>query len=200
MSLAERPYHHGNLREELLETAIRLLETSGTQNLSLRELSRELGVSHTAPRRHFPDKQALLDALALYGFGQLEAALIKALKDRSLAFEARLVKLGRAYVAFASKRPALLALMFSAKHHAQAPPELLAASDRTFGHAIAAFAEARENGEIVPGDPGQLSITAFAAMQGLVSISSNGMFKGVKLDTLIAGVMHRVVHGLKPRK
>src|SRR5438128_1794302 len=58
------PYHHGNLRAELLSRAERKLETAGVTGLSLRELAREIGVSHGAPRQHFPDRQALLDALA----------------------------------------------------------------------------------------------------------------------------------------
>ena len=64
-----RPYHHGNLRPALLAAAERALARGG--ELSLRELAREIGVSHAAPRRHFADKQALLDALALDGFERL---------------------------------------------------------------------------------------------------------------------------------
>ena len=66
-----RPYHHGNLRTALLEAAERTLRERGVQALSLRELAREVGVSHGAPRRHFPDRQALLDALARAGFERL---------------------------------------------------------------------------------------------------------------------------------
>ncbi|MBW3550170.1 MAG: lipid IV(A) 3-deoxy-D-manno-octulosonic acid transferase [Proteobacteria bacterium] len=62
MATAARPYHHGNLRSALMEAAERALERGGVQALSLRELAREIGVSHAAPRRHFPDRQALLDA------------------------------------------------------------------------------------------------------------------------------------------
>ena len=54
-----RPYHHGNLRQALLQAAEMALEARGATDLSLRELSREVGVSHTSPRRHFADKQAL---------------------------------------------------------------------------------------------------------------------------------------------
>ena len=63
----ERPYHHGNLRSALLAAAERTVRERGVQELSLRELAREVGVSHGAPRRHFPDRQALLDALAESG-------------------------------------------------------------------------------------------------------------------------------------
>ena len=70
---SERPYHHGNLRSALLAAAERTVRERGVQDLSLRELAREIGVSHGAPRRHFPDRQALLDALAESGFERLGA-------------------------------------------------------------------------------------------------------------------------------
>ena len=63
MKAPPRPYHHGNLRESLLRAAENALETGGVQGLTLRELSRELGVSHTSPLRHFANKQALLNGL-----------------------------------------------------------------------------------------------------------------------------------------
>src|SRR5213592_1296667 len=70
-----RSYHHGNLRAALLEGAERMLAERGSGELSLRELAREVGVSHAAPRRHFPDRQALLDALAEAGFARLGSEL-----------------------------------------------------------------------------------------------------------------------------
>src|SRR6201992_4354102 len=69
--MAERPYHHGNLRTELLAAAARPVRERGLGALSLRELAREAEVSHAAPRRHFADRQALLDALAEAGFERL---------------------------------------------------------------------------------------------------------------------------------
>ena len=60
--MTARPYHHGNLRQALLDAAERTVRERGVEALSLRELAREVGVSHGAPRRHFPDRQALLDA------------------------------------------------------------------------------------------------------------------------------------------
>src|SRR4051794_18912137 len=111
MKAPPRPYHHGNLREALLEAAERAVEAAGAGKLTLRELSRELGVSHASPRRHFADKQALLDALAQRGFERLGAALARAAKDRGQGFDKRLTQLARAHVGFALKRPSLFALM-----------------------------------------------------------------------------------------
>ncbi|CAM5729343.1 hypothetical protein SALBM217S_04935 [Streptomyces griseoloalbus] len=58
----QRPYHHGNLRTELLDAAERSLRVHGVDRLSLRDLARDVGVSHAAPRRHFADRRALLAA------------------------------------------------------------------------------------------------------------------------------------------
>jgi len=194
-----RPYHHGNLRESLLKAAEKALETGGAQSISLRELSRELGVSHTSPRRHFADRQALLDALALRGFERFDETLGKAAKQGSLNFKGRLTKLARGYVGFALKHPALLALMFEAKHRPDAPPELMEASNRAFGHAHTTFTEGQVSGEVVPGDPGRLSVAVFAALLGLVSISENGKFKGIPLDRLVGEVIERMILGFQPR-
>ncbi len=194
-----RPYHHGNLREALLHAAERTLETGGVQNISLRELSRELGVSHTSPRRHFANKQALLDALALRGFERFDQVLGRAARLGGPDFKGRLTKLARAYVGFALKYPALLSLMFEAKHRPDAPRELMEASERAFGHAHLTFTEGQAAKEVVSGDPWRLSIVVFSALLGLVSISDNGKFKGIPLDRLVREVIGRMILGFRPR-
>ena len=194
-----RPYHHGNLRESLLKAAEKALETGGVQSISLRELSRELNVSHTSPRRHFADKQALLDALALRGFERFDEALSSATRKDGLNFKDRLTKLARAYVGFALKHPALLSLMFEAKHRPDAPRELLLASEKGFGHAHTTFTEGQAAGEVVAGDPWRLSVAVFAALLGLVSIADDGKVKGISLDRMVGEVIERMILGFRPR-
>src|SRR5258705_8258338 len=105
--MTERPYHHGNLRRALLEQAERTLRERGVQALSLRELAREVGVSHGAPRRHFPDRQSLLDALAQAGFERLGAELREAVAAAGEEFEPRLRAIAAAYIRFAIEDAAL---------------------------------------------------------------------------------------------
>ncbi|KIF03038.1 transcriptional regulator, partial [Streptomyces sp. RSD-27] len=95
--MTEGPYHHGNLRAALLERAETVLTESGADGLSLRALARDLGVSHAAPSRHFRDRRALLDALAVSGFHRLNERL-RAAADTPGPVPARLAALGRAYV------------------------------------------------------------------------------------------------------
>ncbi|BBB00296.1 putative TetR family transcriptional regulator [Actinacidiphila reveromycinica] len=76
--MPDRPYHHGHLRAALLAAAERTLRESGAEQISLRDLARQVGVSHAAPSRHFRDRQALLDALAEVGFARLGAEIAAA--------------------------------------------------------------------------------------------------------------------------
>src|SRR6201987_5912687 len=194
-----RPYHHGNLRQALLQAAEMALEARGATDLSLRQLSREVGVSHTSPRRHFADKQALLDALAQTGFQRLDAMLARVAKGRGRNFNAQLTQAAQSYGGFALKHPALWARMFEAKHRAGAPRDLLEASDAAFSHIPAILKGGQTAGEIVEGDPARLSLTLSAALQGLVSISTDGKFKGVPLDTLVPAMVKHILLGLRPR-
>jgi len=199
VTTAARPYHHGNLREALLRAGERALEAGGAENLSLRELAREVGVSHAAPRRHFPDRQALLDALALSGWERLGATLEAAVLAAGDDFDARLLGLARAYVDVATRHPALVALMFATKHQAGASPALAAAGERALAPALAAVADGQAAGAVVPGDPEQVAIVAFAALQGLVALASNGMLDDTPLTAMLDDVVERLVLGLRPR-
>jgi AcrR family transcriptional regulator len=106
------PYHHGGLRDALIHAALEILESEGLAALSLRAVARRAGVSAAAPYHHFPDKQALLDAVAKRGFDALTAAMTTRMDKLSDA-GARLDASGIGYVAFAVANPALFGLMFS---------------------------------------------------------------------------------------
>src|SRR5580692_7041207 len=118
--------------------------------------------------------------------------------SRWVVFRARLTRLARAYVGFQRKHPALCALMFEAKHRTDAPPELLEAGERAFSHGPIIFAEGQAKGEVAAGDPARLSLVAFAALQGLITISTDGKFKGVSLEILVPEVIERIILGLSP--
>jgi len=74
-------YHHGDLRAAVLSAAWELIESQGVARLSVREAARRAGVSHHAPYRHFADRDALLDALVIEGFEQLEKAIEVVMKE-----------------------------------------------------------------------------------------------------------------------
>lgn len=103
-------YHHGDLRAALIAEGLRLLAASDAEHLSLREVARNVGVSPTAVYRHFPDKQALLTALAREGAARLVERQTSA-QDAAGGGRAGFDATGRAYVRFALENPALFRLM-----------------------------------------------------------------------------------------
>jgi AcrR family transcriptional regulator len=198
VTVTSRPYHHGNLREALLEQAERSLAEGGTGALSLRELARAVGVSHGAPRRHFADKQALLDALAESGFEKLGAQLADAILDRGQGFERRLARLASTYVRFATEHAALLDLMFAVKHRPGAE-SLRLASVRAFMPAMELIAEGQAAGQVVPGDNESVALASFAMLQGIAAMATSGMLDDAPLDQVVEHAVERLVLGLRPR-
>ncbi|HTN24907.1 MAG TPA: TetR/AcrR family transcriptional regulator [Solirubrobacteraceae bacterium] len=191
-------YHHGNLRSALLQRAARTVDERGVQAISLRELARETGVSHAAPRRHFPDRQALLDALAEEGFERLGGDLRRAIEAAGPAFRPRLHALAHAYIGFATSHPALLELMFAGKQR-EGADGVREAADRTFSVALAAIAEGQAGGELPPGDPGQVGFGAFAMLQGLATMAIGGMIDSAPVDEVVTCVVDQLLDGLTPR-
>ncbi len=199
MAVSQRPYHHGNLRAALLARAEETLSQEGAGELSLRELARQVGVSHAAPRRHFPDKRALLDALAEDGFERLGRDLREALDAPASGSRTGCSPSPSPYVAFATRHAALLELMFAGKHRPGAAESLRAAADRAFEAPLALFAEGQAAGEVVPGEVERVSIVAWAALQGLASLVNAGMLDRAGLDEVVADAVHRLLLGLRPR-
>ena len=195
----KRAYHHGNLRTAVLQAAERALESGGTGNISLREISRELEVSHTAPRRHFETKQALLDALAIHGYEQLGQMLARALQVPGTSFEVRLQRATAVLVRFALKHPALLSHMFAAKHQPEASAELLEASVASLSSGVSLIAEGQQAGDVVAGDPELLALVPFATVQGLIIVTSSSSFKGMSLEKLVQYATGQILVGLRPR-
>lgn len=133
------PYHHGALREALLEAGEATLEATGIEKFSLREVARRAGVSHAAPAHHFGDADGLLTALATIGYRRFLQAM-QARQREPLSCESKaasLVASGLAYVEFASRSPALFRLMFSSSRPNFDDPVLEAAADAAFLHLVA---------------------------------------------------------------
>lgn len=144
-----KPYHHGDLRNALIEAGLRLLEArppdGQLEDLGLREVAREVGVSPTAIYRHFPDKYALKAALATEGLARLaqrqQQASIQAGRGR-----AGFLASGMAYVHFAAEHPMLFRLVFT---HAR-PDDLLDAPPDTVPTAMRGLRE--DVAELMPPD------------------------------------------------
>ena len=192
--MSERPYHHGNLRAELLTHAERTVRERGVGELSLRELAREAGVSHGAPRRHFPDRQALLDALAEAGFARLGEELRGAFDSAGNEFQERLQATAAAYIRFATRDAALLELMFAAKHE-QPTGELQTVAENTFAVLLELIEQGQRDGVLESGDPERVGMVLFATIQGIAALVTGGMVGAEQLDALLADAVAYFLRG-----
>lgn len=165
--MTERSFHHGNLRTELLERAEAMLRAEGMQALSLRELARQAGVSHGAPRSHFVDRQALLDALAVRGFERLTNG-VKAAAGRPGGFEVRFRAVARSYVRFAVENAALMELMFTVK--TTDPPAPVRAAAAELFQVLDLALEDQGPREIDREAMQRLKLLFAATMQGIASL------------------------------
>jgi AcrR family transcriptional regulator len=188
-----RPYHHGNLRAALLAEAEQTLRDQGIGQLSLRDLARQAGVSHAAPRRHFADRQALLDALAEVGYLRLADQLRAALDTAGDDYQARLRAAASAYVRFAIRDAALLELMYVVKRGPHS-----AAVDDAFGRLFSTFDElirAGQASELRPGDPDRIRLLLLAAVQGIAGLVTSGSVDAGQADELVADAVALFAHG-----
>jgi AcrR family transcriptional regulator len=129
----ERGYHHGNLKEALIQAARKLIAEKGPAGFTFADAARSAGVSPAAPYRHFRDREALLADVAREGFGRFEAMLSTGWNngkpDPITAFH----NVGRAYLAFARAEPAYYAAMFESGLPPDLNADLRSAGDKAFG-------------------------------------------------------------------
>ena len=185
--MRKQAYHHGDLRTALIEAGQRLLAERAADDLSLREVARAVGVSATAVYRHFPDKGALMHALALAGLSRLAAAQ-RAAAQAAGGGPAGFSATGRAYVRFALENPALFRLIFSSP----APPGLLAGRLDDTGEAIAflranAAAAAPQGADALQVQA--IALGAWSAAHGLAMLMLDGQVPpdDALIDAVIGG-------------
>jgi AcrR family transcriptional regulator len=190
----DRPYHHGHLRATLLAEAERTLRDDGIEALSLRELARQAGVSHAAPRRHFADRQALLDALAEAGFTRLTNEVRAAIDDAGGDYRARLRAAAATYVRFATDDAALMELMFAAKNTGDSAGTREAAA-RLFDVIGDLIGLGQQAGALPPGDPYRLQLLFGATLQGITVLVSSGRISPEQADALITDTIALFTRG-----
>ena len=127
-----RSYHHGNLREALVDAALDLIAEKGPAGFTFAEAARAAGVSPAAPYRHFRDRDALMADVARRGFERFEQLLITAWDEGRPDLRTAFERLGRAYLAFARTEPAYFSAMFEAGLSMAEHRELQQAGDRAF--------------------------------------------------------------------
>lgn len=188
-----RPYHHGDLRRQLIGVGEEVLAERGLAGLSLREVARRLGVSHNAPFKHFASREALLAAMAEQGFDDLAERLAGAMQGDPLeAMTARAL----AYVTFALERPAVFRLMFGGQVDPEQHPALAARAEASLRgitrHIAGAFGEEALDEAV---------LSAWAFVHGLANLLLDGQIsetlrKGRSNEELARAVIAAMATGL----
>lgn len=174
-SLARKGYHHGNLKQALVDATIQLVEERGPTGFTLAEAAKTAGVSAAAPYRHFEGREALITEVARQGFevfaDLMEFAYSKNNKTALAAFEAT----GRAYLAFARKYPGHYICMFESGISVNAVPDLAAVANRGFDVLIRAAEELTKNLPPAQRPPASMvSQHIWAMSHGVVELFARG--------------------------
>lgn len=191
-SSPESGYHHGDLKRALLDAAMEMLDTEGAESIGLREVARRVGVSASAPYRHFRSRQALLEAVATEGFRRF-SAMMEA-KEQDFAEAEQFRAMAEAYVRFAVVQPALFRLMFSR--------QIDKAGNRALREAaIAAYASlAKAAAREVPDAPSEGAVIAWSFVHGLSMLLLDEQILGVSpqnSESLVRNLAQRFVAALR---
>lgn len=191
-----KPYHHGDLQRALIDAALGLIEREGAQALTLRAAARLAGVSQAAPYRHFPDKDALLAAVAEDGLRTLATWMRDATSAHTGDSPRRLQALGVAYVKFAAAHTAHFRVMFTAvAKDMDAYPALAEASDAVFALLLDAITQGQRDGSVRPGNPKELALAAWSIVHGLAELEVGGQVPRLWLDAGKSGALAERITG-----
>ncbi len=188
VSSEDTPYHHGALRDALLQAAERVLERDGLAGLTLRAVAREAGVSHAAPTHHFGDLTGLVSELAAIGFRQFNTAMAEACTP-DMPYPARGLARAHAYVAYAQAHPGMYGLMFRTERLDYSRTSLHEAAEASFAglaHAIAASRHEQIAEEALTLEQAAAIARAWSLVHG---------FTMLLLDGRLTDILHRLPKG-----
>lgn len=173
-----RDYHHGNLRNVLIEAAILQIAAHGARALSLRELSRSIGVSHASTYRHFPSKESVLATIAEQGFEKLTRAMETAARPYRDDPVEMLQATGVAYVEFGVSYPHHLQVMFGdlITHH-EDYPALVESSKKAYEVLVSVVREGQQSGRIGAQNERLVTLAAWAQVHGLAMLIASGQIR-----------------------
>jgi AcrR family transcriptional regulator len=177
----ETPYHHGALREALLQAAERVLERDGLAGLTLRAVAREAGVSHAAPTHHFGDLTGLLSELAAVGFRQFNAAMATSCEAATTPLEAALAR-PKAYVAYAQAHPGMYGIMFRTERLDYSRPSLHEAAEASFAglaNAVGMMRQEQISGDALTLSQGAAIARAWSMVHGFTTLLLDGRLEDI---------------------
>ena len=192
--MTDRTYHHGDLRQTIIDAACEHLRESGADTLSLRAIARKVGVSQTAPYRHFDSKNALFAAVAVYGFNLLEVEVGKARELYKDDVELALVEVGLAYVNWALANPEKYHLFYDSslvefEHY----DDLIEAGNSTFKVIISMIEQGVREGKLIDKPFELLAGSVWTSIHGVTSLLiSKADIEVTGMDSPIVSVMAQI--------
>ncbi len=197
-SSQKRAYHHGDLRQSLIDGAIALIQEAGVSDVSLRQVARQVGVSHNAPYRHFADKEALLAAVAEQGFRSLQSAL-EAARELAVTPAEQLTAIGMAYVKFAMTDPAHYRVMFGEYRNDSCEyPDLAHTAEQAFRVLVNTIATGQAAGDFRAADPIDLARVAWSLVHGqsMLLLDHKLSKQGEALESFLRFSSRMLIEGL----
>ena len=198
MATAKKSYHHGDLRQALLETATQMIDEAGVESVSMRKLAERAGVSRTAAYHHFANKQELLCAIAMDGFQRQMRAVDIA--GGSETFREQLSRFIRSYVEFSAENPEYYELMLGGNiwRTGQATDELRGVGDAAFRNLRKQVAIWQEHG-FIDADADNLRLTQviWCSAHGISRLIIDGVYvHRTTLDAICDATVDALVNGL----
>jgi AcrR family transcriptional regulator len=172
-----RAYHHGDLKNALMDTALEQISRNGVRALSLRDVARRTGVSHTASYRHFSSKESLLAAIAEQGFRRLSAAMRAATLPHANDPVAALQASGVAYVEFGVSYPEHLSVMFSVQIAHEDYPGLAETSKEAYALLTSIVHDGLQAGGLRGTDERTITLAAWSIVHGLSQLITGGQLQ-----------------------
>ncbi|MCP3925910.1 MAG: TetR/AcrR family transcriptional regulator [Desulfobacterales bacterium] len=176
--VTKKSYHHGDLRRELIKTALQIISEDGLEKVSMRGLGQRVGVSRTAPYRHFSDKNDLLCAIAEEGFKNLANKISNSNKQQDLSPLEKLKNIGISYIEFAIANPVHYRLMFGNEIlKNNKTPELVKLAEESFNGTLFAINVCQEEKIIRPLNPYIIANALWSMTHGISTLLNDGQIQ-----------------------
>jgi AcrR family transcriptional regulator len=181
--MSVKNYHHGDLKNALINAGVKILARDGVGGLSLRKVAKQAGVSHAAPYAHFADKQALIAAISTEGFKQLYSQIETVKQTYRTNPETLLIEVAWAYVQFALNEPDRFKLMFSSVLEKEKDyPDFVENSQKNFRQLVEIVEICQQAEVLKKGAPDLLALSLWGTVHGFVSLLLEGQISPTVLE------------------